>query len=1001
MHSEQNPKQPPEQIYEAKEIKVEENSKNEIETLKTSKEFKELADREKKEIDFCIHSLDEKDYKDYKAILKILTKYNFIKEFDLKFFAMKLTVLFGNAKNLEKYLKLSINANTSPAEIITKLNLPLPKNLINKELWHKILKISDDLVLMREVIPKIDILEDKIKNDNSLGKNEKIRIKQAHTNITKEYLLKFLAKQRYNIATEEDIEDGIVFNKHNLSQESFNEWLELKKEAKNSDKVIPAESVFLDGSTLGQNDRYLIKMRFNDPRLAVLGHILDCCQSINATGKNHVYEDTKLEDVGIFIIAKDNLRRKKEEESKDKRDAKEVKFKEDRDSFHLSSQCKDDNIIAFMRVCRGADKKSLIIDVTAIRPIYRTLQNYKKIAVMIAKFAEEFLKKEPQYQVIWYTDRETPIHHYFLRKASDEKQIQYPIAMEFAEGYNRSLIANRELSFYTELIYAPYKILDIKEITLLEKYEKQDILKILLAFGNLQAVEHFINLLSEADLIKFNPIHLASHASNISAIQFFVKYHEGNLLVTKNWPSSLISIIDAEIDIKEKNMLVEWLLKNVEDKTKWDLLTAKRPSEDKDISGTNTLSWILITSRFPEQFKLYILNQWIPEKISELFQELTADPTRLAIKKIIELGHHDILRQILSYMNPEQIESLFTSEDKKEPHPLLIGQYSLETFKVIVEHLGLSRELKQNIILSPHNAFLRQGIFSFNIAYNNNADVFRYLFIETNLLNQEQKNQLLQHEIHKNNNIIHHHTEFNNTILLQHLFSLDEIKFPFIKKLLFSKNDEGKIPIEIALKKMLVMGHDEKKTVEFLLHKMFAYDKEQSLQFLKKQGRNIAESCNDKNLPWEWLMLVNQLAQNYQLHIGAADYLPVKYYSALVEKLFVIPNISPVSRNKEQNFILSMIHKTLISIKKHLITDSKQAIFFNLLTGLFNTIQQNDSKDASQLLKHITDFEIQHKSIISYSSLSSKLFSAKNSKDEISTMLDKFHTHYPRVKFLY
>ncbi len=109
------------------------------------------------------------------------------------------------------------------------------------------------------------------------------------------------AKIRYKNA-KKDEPAAYLFHKYGVPESVFEDYLALKSKVKNSDKAIPP--VFIDGSTIGLEDCYLIKLSKDDPKGAVLGHITACCQSSGKAGSGCAHHGMTSENGGFYLLCK-------------------------------------------------------------------------------------------------------------------------------------------------------------------------------------------------------------------------------------------------------------------------------------------------------------------------------------------------------------------------------------------------------------------------------------------------------------------------------------------------------------------------------------------------------------------------------------------------------------------------------------------------------------------------------------------------------------------------
>ncbi|WP_341791636.1 hypothetical protein [Rickettsia endosymbiont of Gonocerus acuteangulatus] len=97
--------------------------------------------------------------------------------------------------------------------------------------------------------------------------------------------------------------------KYKLSEEDFNQCLEIEKQKKNSDNLpnITIHGKDLDcklDSSTSLNGYHLVKLPINDPRAYILGHIVKDCQSIGRHSERCVIDGITRENNGFYVLLK-------------------------------------------------------------------------------------------------------------------------------------------------------------------------------------------------------------------------------------------------------------------------------------------------------------------------------------------------------------------------------------------------------------------------------------------------------------------------------------------------------------------------------------------------------------------------------------------------------------------------------------------------------------------------------------------------------------------------
>jgi len=462
---------------------------------------------EKSELSNCIEKINENTFANFLSIYeKYKVKDSFVRldsDDFLAFHAMKWATVLVQPSNVGKYLQ------TTGREHFMDIRFILPKKY-DANFFIEVFKKIKSPKLIPFIVYKMELFEKKVREDSGEGKYF-TTFYAAPTKMDDRYIIRTLAKIAYpDVANDQNIEDAMVLFMHKKSPHTFSEWLSVKNKAKSSDALIPPESVFVDGHTINIPKIYLIKLKDDDPRQAVLGDITGYCQSLGSLSVHqHVEEDTSLKEVGILIIAKDNSKRRKEKGLR----------------TYLSSQCKDDDIVGFIRACSDGGHY-LILDVCFIKSTQKI--NIKKYAQIIAKFAHNFLLANPRYVGVIYGNGDLKADLFgFLRKPSQHSYINHPLEMRKYESQNTKHfreVCMRDTPLYAEVIYNPERVLQLTQQDLVH-YNLPDILNSVIQFGNLAQFKHILNLLNDSDFKKCHALiadYLASINDSLSVMSVFL-----------------------------------------------------------------------------------------------------------------------------------------------------------------------------------------------------------------------------------------------------------------------------------------------------------------------------------------------------------------------------------------------------------------------------------------------------------------------------------------------
>jgi hypothetical protein len=888
----------------------------------------------------------------------------FISPLEIKYYAHQWVFLFSNEKLIKYYCDRSLSADLSKQKIQTVLDFILPKGDLDKQLTLEIFKkesIKNDFSLMKKLVSVLDKLLSQIKQD---ADKRNIKIKQLMTEINHAYFLNFLAKVRYSKMTADTLFDAQVFSRYNVEEKYFDMWLELKSKAVNSDSVLPPAAVFFDGSSIGQPNRLIVKMSFDDPRLPILGHITDCCERIDEEsseskepiGRQHVYEDVQLPTIGIAAIV-----------------AKDVSFPEMKQRYLLSRQCKDEHIIGFIRLVQ-AQNQELLIDTMIMRFGYRSSRS---IAIMIAKFADSFLEKSPEYNAVWlgagFGNEYLELNRFFLRAATQAHHALLPVKMKHSSSLRQFLISNREQILYTKLIYQPDCILDIHDAKELKEYPQEHIFNLLLRFGSRKHFDHLLNLLKNR--LSVNPFKLACEIGNFEIVAYLIKF-EPRFFEIDSLPNLLTDLAESQLESKSGADSVTKLLADLSDKTVKTMLLAQLSD------GTNLLHYLLQYKKLPllKTMISWIFKTELLDKQQRFTLFFNSNTSQQDVINLIN-NYPEIFLELLDESTPDEIEALLLPKNN-ENKPLddnlpLIACKSFSTFKLIVEHKNINQNLKQRIILAESNYMHLTGkqIKSSVLVKSSGSTPlhFNYLFHGpgSNILTTEQKIELLHRRYHllspgeQNVNILHSYSDWetfnicSNLKRLQEIFALDA-KIYQPHKLLWQKNTIDQTPLEVALTK------NQMEEAAFFLEQM-CHNKEEFLLFIEQFGQRISHSLrNNKDTLKKWILLVNTTSQKHQLRCSHEEYIPKDIFSVkpiadpIYQELFVIPNLPIIEEKYAENHILILVRNTLLEINQFPNHHPHKNIVFNLFVGLFIELAHSPCNDLKGLAATLQKFEENH-----------------------------------------
>jgi ankyrin repeat protein len=95
-----------------------------------------------------------------------------------------------------------------------------------------------------------------------------------------------------------------LFFEYGLSEELFDKYLSLVP--KDNPKLIP--DIRIDGANISPEykDYYLMKLPANDPRIAILGKLTSCCQSLGQEGEEPAINAITSEHAGAYVLCRKN-----------------------------------------------------------------------------------------------------------------------------------------------------------------------------------------------------------------------------------------------------------------------------------------------------------------------------------------------------------------------------------------------------------------------------------------------------------------------------------------------------------------------------------------------------------------------------------------------------------------------------------------------------------------------------------------------------------------------
>lgn len=859
---------------------------------------------------------------------------------EIKYYLYLWIILFSDENLIKHYLTLITPQDLKSTKPLSRiLDFDLPKKDWDREIATKILRknfLKNNMVLTRKTISNLDKLINQIQEE---CKESNIKIDNFISRIKPKYVLTFLAKSIYSDVNDKNLFDALVFSRHGICQERFEYWLALKKDAGNSDLNLPPDSLFFDSQDLEQKEEkneglIFVKVRFDDPRLGVLGLITDCCEH----GENeHVREDTILPEVGIVAIVK-----------------KYPGWEIMKSTVYLSEECNDANIIGFMRVVQSEDQQHLIID----NLIIKTMQIAKcfKIAKMLSRLPESFLKKNKQYDSIFLGGKfsQHGLDRYFTHQCED-KSITVSRKMKYSETIQMRLISSRKETLYSRLVYEPDYIFRL-EASELKPYSAQDIFTLLLEVGSQEHLKHFISLLSPQEFLHLDAMHIGCRAKKKEVIQYLIK----------NYASMIDEKILALLTFAFEDMQIVIELLALMEATVLKRLLLSRNLENK-----NNLFYLLLDSKRHDLLIGWILFESKLFTIKELVEELTDnDPSRVKIKFFIK-NHSKIFLNFLDKVEPEEIECLLTPSEKEDisEHPPLFACPSLEYFIAIIKRVDRACQ-KRLILMDKAFEYKDLGNVRHNILINKDPNILSYLLHGSSILSQEDKITLLTrpHDLPliKNNTILH----YNSFILesLQHIFSLN-FKTNLLQNLLYAINSKGQTPLEESLSSKSVINL---KATEFLFEKMCS-DEKQVIEFIKNSGKKIGDAFKEINLLEQGIILINNVLQRKQIKCPLTffisketfqDTFPIKPKPhPIYEKLFFVPKLPKKEDKYEISDLLVMTRRALLKINQFPYNEDHN-IIFNLMTGLFIQLSDHLSQGPKNMLDIVRQFEERHSSFL-------------------------------------
>jgi ankyrin repeat protein len=256
------------------------------------------------------HLLQEKSFENYVKILVFLEK-NLNEELPslIKSKAFALTMIFNNLDELKGYFnryyeepKKKQTEHLSKATDIPIINEKTYFNSCNVELWRKILNKKKDINSENSIyfrfIPLASLIENFAKHQNT--NLEKANLTQLYQYASDVYYLN-------NDKPLGSSEERLLFFRNNVEYRGLEDWLSLKKIAKNNDTLVPAVNINLAIINEKYRNYRLRKLDAQDPLNALIGLYTGCCHAINddAGGNYLTMNVCKDSSAGTYVIFND------------------------------------------------------------------------------------------------------------------------------------------------------------------------------------------------------------------------------------------------------------------------------------------------------------------------------------------------------------------------------------------------------------------------------------------------------------------------------------------------------------------------------------------------------------------------------------------------------------------------------------------------------------------------------------------------------------------------
>lgn len=670
--------------------------------------------------------------------------------------AFNMLLVFGDANGVINYLQKTIGANPATVDANEILHFKLPETAAwDLAAWQKYFKskILNNPKVKDILLPHCDKIQKDYKKSD-FSKNLQ--------HISLDELLTRCASFIYDDAKGHE-KDALIFQYYNMQQSHFTDWLQLKEKAQSSEILIPAKAVLTDGEHIRDcKDLYVCKLNDFDPRQGVLGHIGQNCQSMDKKGVIFITQGVSSDAGGFIVICRDNDRRKAEQK------------KSGRQEIFLGEKCKDKDIVAQAWVWLSADKQHLILDTIEIQPVYKSPRNIKKIIAMLAAFTIRYLHANNNCQSISMGINLR--NDYFTMFDNEDEKIIPTKNIKKYDAHKKYLLAKRGETLPAQLIASPEYILEVKREELI-KYNLENLFYILLDFGDINHMDHFLKMLTPKELELLNPIYLACSHANYDFIEYLINYNEKELLkfITSDTPLLHRLLFKlSTLTMKEKSAaFLQMIFKNIQSEAVIERLILQQG----------------ITSGKSNENALFYAAKAGLESFKIVYESLSRDAKQRGLCRSLERQDHgcgsvfgsvlqgnykDILEYILSENNPEEIEQLFFPEEKIAYPPFFFCNY--EMFQFILSHEKFDLGMKQRLLLDDR--YGRNILCLSDQTTESSLQIFSYLFNKNDILTiEQQRNLLLSQQINRpyaGLNFIHYHVIYNNQNNLEALLTYSE-----------------------------------------------------------------------------------------------------------------------------------------------------------------------------------------------------------------------------------